>query len=308
MKLKIDLADFEWTGETEFRLAKVPTKLKDFYTDNADYDARMAEFREELDELQTKMYAHNRYGLLVIFQALDAAGKDGTIKHVMSGVNPFGIKIHNFKRPTDEELDHDFLWRSNRVLPERGTITIFNRSYYEEVIITRVHPEILTKSQRLPEALTEDLDKVYKQRCKDIVNLEKYLHHNGIVVVKFFLNVSKKEQGERLIERIEDASKNWKFEEADVDERDHWDDYQHAYEAAINATARDRAPWYVIPADDKKNMRLLVSQILLTRLQELKMDYPPADETRQEQLKKLISRIREQDKKNSPFEGRAVKF
>jgi PPK2 family polyphosphate:nucleotide phosphotransferase len=297
MNVQIDLADFEWTGEKEFHLAKAPTKLKDLYADSADYEARMAEFREELDELQTRMYAHNRYGVLVIFQALDAAGKDGTIRHVMSGINPFGIRIHNFKRPTDEELDHDFLWRSNRVLPERGTVTIFNRSYYEEIIVTRVHPEILTKSQRVPEALTDDLDQVYKRRCKDIVNLEKYLHHNGIVVLKFFLNVSKKEQGERLIERIEDASKNWKFEEADVHERDFWDEYQRAYEAAINATARDRAPWYVIPADDKKNMRLIVSHILLTKLRELKMNYPPTDEARQEQLKKLISRIREQDEK-----------
>lgn len=295
MKVKIDPTDFEWTGKKEFRLAHAPTKIKDFYADDADYDARMAEFREELDDLQTRMYAHNRYGVLVIFQALDAAGKDGTIKHVMSGVNPFGIKIHNFKRPTDEELDHDFLWRTNLRLPERGTITIFNRSYYEEVIVTKVHPDILTKSQRLPEALTADLDQVYKRRYKDIVNLEKYLHHNGIVVLKFFLNVSKKEQGERLIERIEDASKNWKFEEADVDERDHWDDYQRAYEAVVNATARERAPWYVIPADDKKNMRLLVSHILLTKLRELKTDYPPADEARQKQLKKLIERIRSQD-------------
>jgi PPK2 family polyphosphate:nucleotide phosphotransferase len=297
MKLKIDLADFEVTGETEFRIAQAPTKIKDLYADDADYEDRMAEFREELDALQSTMYAHNRYGLLLIFQALDAAGKDGTIKHVMSGINPFGVRIHNFKRPTDEELDHDFLWRTNVRLPERGTVTIFNRSYYEEVLVAKVHPDILTKSQRLPEVLTEDLDKVWKQRYKDLVNLEKYLTHNGIVVLKFFLNVSKKEQGERLIARIEDASKNWKFEEADVDERDFWDDYQRAYQDAINATARPRAPWYVVPADDKKNMRLIISQILLTKLRELKMDYPPTSEARQKQLKKLIERIREQDEK-----------
>ncbi len=295
MKLKIDLDDFEHTGEKEFHIAEAPTKIKDLYDDDADYEARMAEFREELDALQTKMYAHNRYGLLLIFQALDAAGKDGTIKHVMSGINPFGVRIHNFKRPTDEELDHDFLWRTNTRLPERGTVTIFNRSYYEEVLVAKVHPDIVTKSQRIPEVLTEDLDKVWKRRYKDLVNLEKYLAHNGIVVLKFFLNVSKKEQGERLIARIEDATKNWKFEEADVAERDFWDDYQKAYEAVVNATATRRAPWYVVPADDKKTMRLIVSQILLLKLKELKTDYPPADEARQKQLKKLIARIQKQD-------------
>lgn len=297
MKLKIDLADFEHTGEKEFTVSDAPTKIKDLYEEDADYEARMAEFREELDALQTKMYAHSRYGLLMIFQALDAAGKDGTIKHVMSGVNPFGIRIHNFKRPSLEELDHDYLWRTNLRLPERGTITIFNRSYYEEVLVTKVHPAIITQSQRLPEELTDDLDTLWKHRYKDLVNLEKYLHRNGIVVLKFFLNVSKKEQGERLIARIEDPTKNWKFEEADVKEREHWHDYQKAYEAAINATARPRAPWYVVPADDKKNMRLIVSQILLTKLRELKMEFPPADAERQKELKKLIAIIRKQDEK-----------
>ncbi len=297
MKLKIDLADFEHTGEKEFNLSDAPTKIEDLYDDETDYEAHMAEFREELDELQTKMYAHSRYGLLMIFQAPDAAGKDGTIKHVMSGVNPFGIRIHNFKRPSDEELDHDYLWRTNVRMPERGTITIFNRSYYEEVLVTKVHPQIITQSQRLPEERTDDLDTLWKHRYKDLVNLEKYLHRNGIVVLKFFLNVSKKEQGERLIARIEDPTKNWKFEEADVKERDHWHAYQKAYEAAINATARPRAPWYVIPANDKKNMRLIVSQILLTKLRELKMEFPPADAARQKELKKLIAIIQKQDEK-----------
>ncbi|MCY7349232.1 MAG: polyphosphate kinase 2 family protein [Cytophagaceae bacterium] len=295
MKLKIDLDDFEWTGKKEFKIGNAPTRIPDLYEDEEDYDARMTKFRAELDELQTMMYAHNRYGLLVIFQALDAAGKDGTIKHVMSGVNPFGIKIHNFKRPTDDEIDHDFLWRTNLRLPERGTITIFNRSYYEEVLIAKIHPEILTESQRIPAELTDDLDKVWKQRYEDMANLERYLHHNGIVVLKFFLNVSKKEQAERLIERIEDSLKNWKFEEQDVKERDFWDDYQRAYQDAINATATGKAPWYVVPADDKKNMRLIVSNVIIAKLKEFKMNFPPADETRRAKLQTLIETIKKQN-------------
>lgn len=295
MKLEIDLDDFEHRGKKEFKIRKAPTRIPDLYESKEDYDARMDEFRTELDELQTMMYAHNRYGLLVIFQALDAAGKDGTIKHVMSGVNPFGIKIHNFKRPSAEELDHDFLWRTNLRLPERGTISIFNRSYYEEVLVAKVHPEILTEGQQIPAELTDDLEKVWARRYEDIVSLERYLHHNGIVVLKFFLNVSKKEQGERLIERIEDPSKNWKFEEQDVKERDHWDDYQQAYQEAINATATNAAPWYVVPADDKKNMRLIISHIILDKLKKLKMNYPPAEEARQAELQKLIEIIKKQD-------------
>jgi PPK2 family polyphosphate:nucleotide phosphotransferase len=295
MKLDIDPADFAHTGQKPFQLKKAPTKIKDHYADKADYQDRLAEYREEIDELQSRMYAHNRYGLLLVFQALDAAGKDGTIQHVMSGVNPFGVKIHNFKRPTEAELEHDFLWRTTLALPERGTIGIFNRSYYEEVLVVKVHPEILSATQRLPAEFSKDLDQVWQHRYEALRDFERYLHHNGIVVVKFFLNVSKEEQADRLIARIEDPAKNWKFEEGDVRERDFWNAYQQAYEDAINETAAPHAPWYVIPADDKKNMRLIVSQIVLKTLQSLKMEYPPSSEARQKELKKFVDVIREQN-------------
>lgn len=296
MKIKLKSESFRFTGEEKINLQDLPTKVDDLYGSKEAYESLLEEFRQEIDELQTTMYAHNRYGLLLIFQAMDAAGKDGTIKHVMSGVNPFGIRIHNFKRPTDQELEHDFLWRTTLQLPERGTIAIFNRSYYEEVLVVKVHPEILTKGQRIPEDYTKDLDKVWKHRYKDISSFEKYLHRNGIAVMKFFLNVSKKEQGKRLIERIEDPSKNWKFEEADVQERAYWNDYMKAYEDMIRETSTEHSPWHVIPADDKKNMRLIVSHLILEKLRTFSMGFPEADAKRQEALKKLVSTIQEQDK------------
>nr|WP_295929199.1 polyphosphate kinase 2 family protein [uncultured Dyadobacter sp.] len=286
--------DYRYDGSKKLDISKVKTKVKDIYADKAEYEAMQIQSSKELDELQSMMYAHNRYGLLVIFQAMDAAGKDGTIKHVLSGVNPVGVKIHSFKRPTETELGHDFLWRTNLVLPQRGTITIFNRSYYEEVLVVKVQPEILTQSQRLPAELTEDLDKVWKHRYSDIRNLEKYLYRNGIRVIKFFLNVSKKEQAERLIERIEDPSKNWKFEEQDVKVREKWDEYMQAYEDCINATATEKAPWYVIPADDKKNLRLTVAEIIAEELKKLKMTYPESGPERTEELRHFIDIINQQ--------------
>jgi PPK2 family polyphosphate:nucleotide phosphotransferase len=210
---KIDIDNFKFNGTGKFSIKKTLTKITDFYDDKEDYEIALKSIQSELDELQEKMYAHNRYGLLVIFQAMDAAGKDGTLKAVFSGVNPQGMKFYSFKRPTETELEHDYLWRTNMQLPERGTITVFNRSYYEEVLVVKVHPEILLNTQRLPTEISVDLEKIFKHRYEDIANLEKYLTRNGIQVVKFFLNVSKKEQSERLIERIEDTSKNWKFEE-----------------------------------------------------------------------------------------------
>ncbi len=294
---KIDIDDFKFHGKGKFSIKKSETKVKDFYEDKEDYEIALISLQAELDELQEKMFAHNRYGLLVIFQAMDAAGKDGTLKAVFSGVNPQGMRFYSFKRPTETELDHDFLWRTNMQLPERGTITVFNRSYYEEVLVVKVHPEILLNTQRLPAEISEDLEKVWENRYEDIANLEKYLTRNGIHVVKFFLNVSKKEQSERLIERIEDPSKNWKFEEQDVKEREFWNDYQSAYEDAINATSTEQCPWYIIPADDKKNMRLIVASILAQKLKTLDMDYPKSDAARQEILKGLIEKIRLQDDK-----------
>ncbi|AEI49756.1 polyphosphate kinase 2 family protein [Runella slithyformis] len=286
---------YRYDGTAEFHLKKAATKIEDIYKDKADYTTQLADFRTAIDELQSLMYAHNRYGLLVIFQAMDAAGKDSTIKHVLSGVNPVGVKIQSFKRPSDNELDHDFLWRHLLHLPERGNITIFNRSYYEEVLVVKVHPEILTKSQRLPKEVTKDLNKVWKQRYNDIVNFEKYLYHNGIRVVKFFLNISQQEQGRQLIERIEDPTKNWKFEEDDIKERAYWKEYMNAYEEAINATATEKAPWYVVPADNKKNMRLLVGQILIEELKNMKMSFPETTPERHTALQNLIQTIHEQD-------------
>ncbi|PSL32704.1 polyphosphate kinase 2 family protein [Dyadobacter jiangsuensis] len=288
--------DYRYDGSKKFDIGKAKTRFKDIYADKAEYEAMQEESAKELDELQSMMYAHNRYGLLVIFQAMDAAGKDGTIKHVLSGVNPIGVKIHSFKRPTETELGHDFLWRTNLVLPQRGTITIFNRSYYEEVLVVKVQPEILTQSQRLPEELTEDLEKLWKHRYSDIRNLEKYLYRNGIRVIKFFLNVSKEEQAERLIERIEDPSKNWKFEEQDVKVRDKWAEYMQAYQDCINETASKKAPWYVVPADDKKNLRLIVAKIVTEELKKMKMSYPESGPARTEELRHFIDIINAQTK------------
>lgn len=274
MKLKIDLEDFRVPDGKPFRIKKAKTKVKDVYQDDAHYESLIAEFRTEIDDLQQKMYAQNRQGLLLVFQAMDAAGKDSTIKHVMSGVNTQGVEVHAFKRPTDDELAHDFLWRTTRVLPPRGRIGIFNRSYYEEVLVCRIHPEIVTKIQRLPAETTKNLKKLFADRLKDIRNLESYCHRNGIRVVKFFLHVSKAEQKKRFLMRIDTPSKNWKFEEGDVKERGHWKEYMHAYEDAIRSTATEECPWYVIPADDKKNMRLIVSAAILAEMQSMKLKYP----------------------------------
>lgn len=288
---------FRFDGSKSFEIKKQKTRFDDIYDTKQEYEQMLSQSIKEMDELQSMMYAHNRYGLLVIFQALDAAGKDGTIKHVLSGVNPAGVRIHSFKSPTSTELEHDFLWRSNLVLPERGSITLFNRSYYEEVLVVKVHPEILTKSQRLPVELTADLGKVWKKRYKDIRNMEKYLHRNGIRVIKFFLNVSKEEQAARLIERIQDPTKNWKFEEQDVKERDFWNDYMKAYEDCINATATADAPWYVIPADDKKNARLTISKLIIEELKKMDMSFPVIDEARNTELQHFIQIIEDQNKK-----------
>lgn len=280
MKLKIDLSAFRVPNHKKFDIAKAKTKIKDLYQDNAHYETLIAQFREEIDDLQQKMYAQDRQAMLLVFQAMDAAGKDSTIKHVMSGVNIQGVEVHSFKRPTSAELDHDFMWRTNRVMPQRGRIGIFNRSYYEEVLCCRVHPEIVTQIQRLPAKTTKNLDTLFADRLKDIRNMEAYSHRNGIRIVKFFLNVSKAEQKKRFLARIDTPSKNWKFEEGDVKERGFWKEYMHAYEDAIRKTATDDCPWYVVPADDKKNMRLIVSAAILHEMQGMKLKYPelPAEQ------------------------------
>ncbi|KAA6440531.1 polyphosphate kinase 2 family protein [Dyadobacter flavalbus] len=290
-----DIDEYRIDGTKKFDIKKAKTRFKDLYDNREEYEEMQIESAKEMDELQSMMYAHNRYGLLVIFQAMDASGKDGTIKNVISGVNPVGIKIHSFKRPTETELSHDFLWRTNLVMPQRGTITIFNRSYYEEVLVVKVEPDILRNAQRLPAELTDDLEKVFKNRYSDIRNLEKYLYRNGIRVIKFFLNVSKEEQAERLIERIEDPSKNWKFEEQDVKIRDKWDEYMQAYEDCINQTATKKAPWFVIPADDKKNMRLTVAKIIVEELKKMDMSFPDVGPERAKELRTYIDVINKQN-------------
>lgn len=236
---------------------------------------------EQLGQYQDVLYAQNTYALLLMFQAMDAAGKDSTIKHVMSGVNPQGCQVFSFKAPSTEEQDHDYLWRTTKALPERGRIGIFNRSYYEEVLIVRVHPEILQKEQ-LPSFPSGD--QLWKQRFREINHFEEYLVNNGIVVLKFFLNVSKSKQKERFLQRIELAEKKWKFSLNDVRERSHWDDYMTAYEAAFNYTSTEWAPWYIIPADHKWFTRLVVADVICSRLAALNLHYPRVDETQKQQL------------------------
>jgi PPK2 family polyphosphate:nucleotide phosphotransferase len=234
----------------------------------------------ELAEYQDILYAQDTYGLLIVFQAMDAAGKDGTIKHVMSGVNPQGCQVFSFKAPSAEELDHDYLWRSMKCVPERGRIGIFNRSYYEEVLVVRVHPELLDH-QKIPPLAREN---IWKRRYEQINAFEKYLFENGIVVLKFFLNVSKEEQRQRFLDRIDQPEKNWKFSTADVKERGFWDDYQKAYEDCLNHTSTEWAPWFVIPADNKWFTRLTVSETIVRALKRLNLRYPEVSEERRQEL------------------------
>jgi PPK2 family polyphosphate:nucleotide phosphotransferase len=229
---------------------------------------------ERLHDLQRVFYAHDRHSLLLVFQAMDAAGKDSTIRAVMSGINPAGCQVYSFKKPTPKELDHDFLWRTNRCMPERGRIGIFNRSYYEEVLVVRVHPEYL-KYQQLPASL--DLSNVWEERFESITDMEKHLARNGTVILKFWLNVSKEEQRQRFLSRLDEPEKNWKFTSGDVVERGYWDDYMHAYEEVLKSTSRPWAPWYAIPADDKPYMRLTVAKIIRQTMESLTLEYPKVD-------------------------------
>ncbi|MBK6913611.1 MAG: polyphosphate kinase 2 family protein [Ignavibacteriales bacterium] len=264
-------------------------KISEFKTDDTDkFNSKneAAEILEEnvkkMSELQDKLYAQDKYSLLLIFQAMDAAGKDGTIKHVMSGLNPQGTQVYSFKQPSAEEIDHGYLWRINKALPERGRIGIFNRSHYEEVLIVRVHN--LIASSKLPEKF---IDKnIWQRRFEHITNFEKYLYENGTVILKFFLHISKEEQKKRFLERIDNPAKNWKFAMGDIEERKYWDEYQKCYEEAIAATSKDCSPWFIIPADKKWFARLLVSEIIVETLKKLKPEYP---ELTDEQNKELLN-------------------
>ena len=289
MKMKINSKDFRVRPWGRIKLGKWPTKAKPICKSKKGYHKLLKEHVEELSALQQLHYASNHYALLLIFQGMDAAGKDGAIRHVMSGVNPEGCEVFSFKQPSNEELEHDFLWRTTCRLPERGRIGIFNRSYYEEVLVVRVHPEIL-RNQGLSKELRDEKT-IWKERYRSIVDLEEHLHRNGTRIIKFFLHLSKDEQRRRFIERIDEPDKNWKFSMADIHERKYWKDYMKAYEACLNTTSADHARWYIIPADDKENARLIVSQIVLDTLNGLKMAYPKTTGKRRRELKAIRKRL-----------------
>ena len=283
--MKIDSKDFRIRPGKKFQLKEWPTRVKPFYHSKKQYETLLGEHVEGLSSLQQLHFASNRYALLLIFQGMDAGGKDGAIRHVMSGVNPAGCQVWSFKQPSAEELEHDFLWRTTCQLPERGRIGIFNRSYYEEVLVVRVHPEIL-RAQGLAEELRDEKT-IWEERFRSIVDLEAHLHRNGTRIIKVFLHLSKDEQRKRFLNRIDEPEKNWKFSLADIHERKYWKDYMLAYEECLGATSTHHAPWYVVPADDKKNTRLIVSEIVIDALKELKMSYPKTTSKRREELEAI---------------------
>jgi PPK2 family polyphosphate:nucleotide phosphotransferase len=286
--MTIQPKDYIIPPETKIRLSEMATSVKSYFKSKKDYEAILTKHTNDLSALQSLLYADDRYAVLLIFQAMDAAGKDGAIKHVMSGVNPQGCEVFSFKHPSAEDLDHDFLWRTTVRLPQRGRIGIFNRSYYEEVLIVRVHPEIL-QAQRLPdEALHGD---IWSGRYRSITDLEHHLHRNGTRIVKFFLHISKEEQRKRFLKRIDQPEKNWKFSQSDLKERELWKDYTKAYEECISATSTHHAPWYVVPADDKKNARLIISQVVVDTLKSLSLSYPKSDKARIKELRSLRQQL-----------------
>ncbi|NRO97020.1 polyphosphate kinase 2 family protein [Paraburkholderia sp. NMBU_R16] len=287
--MKTRSEDFRVLEGNEVSLGKWPTRVDPLYTSKEHYKELLTEHVARLSSMQQRFYASNRHALLLIFQAMDAAGKDGAIKHVMSGVNPQGCQVFSFKHPTPTELEHDFLWRTTRDLPARGQIGIFNRSYYEEVLIVRVHPEILL-GEGLPSA-SLDKQAIWHDRYRSIVDLERHLEKNGTRIIKFFLHLSKAEQRRRFLDRIDDPDKNWKFSAADIEERKFWNQYRKAYEQCLAATSTRCAPWYVVPADDKKNTRLIVSQIILDALESLKLTYPKSTASRRRELQAIRRRL-----------------
>ena len=286
--MDISPTDFRVREGDEIDLNKWRTNIDPVYKSKKAYKKILREHVARLSSLQQLLYASNRYAVLIIFQAMDAAGKDGAIKHVMSGVNPQGCQVFSFKHPTATELQHDFLWRTMRDLPERGRIGIFNRSYYEDVLIVRVHPEIL-RGEGLPPPVDENT--IWQDRYRSITGLERHLHANGTRIMKFFLHLSKEEQRKRFIRRIDKPEKNWKLDSGDVEERKYWDAYMKAYENCLAATSTSHAPWYVVPADDKKNARLIVSRIIVETLRGLDMQYPHVSSERQKELLAIRERL-----------------
>jgi PPK2 family polyphosphate:nucleotide phosphotransferase len=289
--MKIHSKDFRVGEGDEVNLEKWPTRVDPVYTSKEEYKKLLEEHVAQLSSQQQLLYASNRHAVLLIFQAMDAAGKDGAIRHVMSGVNPQGCQVFSFKHPSPAELQHDFLWRTTRDLPERGRIGIFNRSYYEEVLIVRVHREIL-QGEGIPDTPHHD-KKVWRDRYRSIVDLERHLHANGTRIVKFFLHLSKEEQRKRFLARIDEPEKNWKFSLADIEERSFWKHYMKAFEECISATSTSDTPWYVVPADDKENARLIVSQIVVDTMEGLKMSYPKTSPEREKELRAIRKQLTE---------------
>lgn len=288
--MKLDISDFQARPNSQVDLSKWPTDVEPLYSSKKDYKKSLKKNVEALSDLQRKLYADNHYSLLLIFQGMDAAGKDGAIRHVMSGLNPQGFQVFSFKQPSENELEHDFLWRTTRCLPERGRIGIFNRSYYEEVLIVKVHPEFLTK-QRLPDKLPPK-QSFWKDRYRSIVQHEAHLHRSGTRIIKFFLHQSRDEQTKRFMKRIDDPDKNWKLTSADIEQREFWEDYTKAYEDCISASTTKNAPWYVVPADDKKNARLIISEIFLNTLNDLPIAYPEASEEHTLELQSIREHLK----------------
>jgi len=280
--MKIDTEKFRVHPNTAIKLNKLPTKIPPFYKSAKKYHSMLTEHVTDLNEQQQLLYGSDRYALLLIFQGMDASGKDGAIRHVMSGINPQGCDVESFKQPSAEELEHDFLWRTYKKLPQRGRIGIFNRSYYEEVLVVRVHPELLA-GEGLSKELIDDKD-IWTQRYRSIADMEHHLHLNGTRTVKFFLHLSEEEQRRRFLARIDEPNKNWKFSLADIHERKFWKQYMEAFQDCLNATSTPHAPWYVIPADDKDNARLIISAIVLDTLKSLKLFYPKTTAKRRTEL------------------------
>ncbi|MBB4197615.1 phosphate--nucleotide phosphotransferase [Rhodoblastus sphagnicola] len=285
----IDTDDFRVKPDTTVDLKAWPTRIEPFHASKEDYQAHLANHITRLSEQQQKLYATDRHALLLIFQAMDAAGKDGMIRHVMSGVNPQGCEVTSFKHPGGAELGHDFLWRAYRALPERGRIGIFNRSHYEDVLIVRVHPELLASEGFNPAKADGDF---WKERMRSIRAFERHLGANTIHVLKFFLHLSKDEQRKRFLARIDEPEKNWKFSQADMVERGFWSEYQHAYQQTLSETSTKTAPWFIVPADDKQNARLIVSHIVLDRMEQLKLSYPKVSAERTAELQKIRAELK----------------
>ena len=289
MAMKINSKDLRVKPGEAVDLHEWPTIVQPLCESKKAYEELVEEHVQELSSLQHLHYASGRYALLLIFQGMDAAGKDGAIRHVMSGVNPQGCQVFSFKQPSAEELEHDFLWRTTRHLPERGRIGIFNRSYYEDVLVVRVHPEMLL-TQGLPDALLDEKT-IWTGRYRSIADLEEHLHRNGTRIIKIFLHLSKDEQRKRFLDRIDEADKNWKFSLSDMHERSYWKRYMEVYEACLGTTSTQHAPWYIVPADDKDNARVLVSRIVLDGLKDLKMAYPEITATRRRELDSIREQL-----------------